>query len=666
MTATLSTCRIAAIEIVGAVTNSPRDLDLSLSILTELLESCEAFTEAKTSGEVAVHPSEAGIYLLFSNESTAPVPCVLELWEMLQELPSMPVRIALHSGLVESAGGRRGEGGVAGEGIEEVRRLLDAGRPGQILVTYEFTAYLKGLQGSESLTEGVAKGESMVDPVQIPPQRLVILETDDSLEGALESRGRAGEAVNVLESVLNRDGHETSRDPKGARGVAWAKTIEARIRAADAVVAIVSDQSAKDELLQYQLDIAVDERRKRGRPHILPIWVHEAPKPDGPLAALQRNLRQAVWTGSADTERVVDEVRSTLAGGQSETETDHLDTVGRATSEESKFYVRRSVDSDFEEALNDQESIVLVKGPRQIGKTSLIGRGIKLVDQQGWRCATTDFQWLSSHQLESEESFYRVLATTLCRQLGFEFDFDSEWLEGFSPTMNMDGFVRELLESSERPLVWFMDEADRLFSAPFASDFYGLVRSWHNARATEFGGPWARLTLVIGYATEVHLFIKDLNQSPFNVGCRIDMPMFSLENTIDLNERYGSPIKQRQDVELLYGLVGGQPFLTRRALDVVASGRSTIAALLANADKDDGPFGDHLKRILVSVSQLRPVWDALVESLTSPDLTDSEALYRLTAAGILVRRGRKFELVCDLYRRYLGRYAHREAGEGRK
>ena len=172
---------------------------------------------------------------------------------------------------------------------------------------------------------------------------------------------------------------------------------------------------------------------------------------------------------------------------------------------------------------------------------SAIGRGIGAVSEKGWRYATTDFQKLSSGQLESESAFYRVLAATLARQTGFDFDFEEEWQDNLTETMNMDDFMRALIKDSDRPLVWFMDEADRLFSTPFASSFYGLIRSWHNARATNPRGNWERLTIVIGYATEVHLFIKDLNQSPFNVGRRIDLPKFTLDETSDLNERYGRP-----------------------------------------------------------------------------------------------------------------------------
>ena len=60
---------------------------------------------------------------------------------------------------------------------------------------------------------------------------------------------------------------------------------------------------------------------------------------------------------------------------------------------------------------------------------------------------------------------------------------------------------------STSPLVWAMDEVDRLFPCPFRSEVFGLFRSWHNARAPEPTQPWRRLTLVIAYATEAHLFI---------------------------------------------------------------------------------------------------------------------------------------------------------------
>jgi hypothetical protein len=234
--------------------------------------------------------------------------------------------------------------------------------------------------------------------------------------------------TSVLQAALSEDGHELSSDPPGVRGVEWAKSIEARIRSADTVVVVVSDLAADDDLVQYQLEVAVDERRKRGLPQILPVWLNDGPGAEGTLGSLKRNLHYAVWRGSEDNQGVVSQVRAVLASGQSETEAERLDTrlqtPGGAVAVDSRFYVRRRSDDEFEEALKARESVVLVKGPRQIGKSSLVARGIELVRDMGWRCATTDFQQLSSRQLESEDAFYRVVVTTICRQLDFKYDMD--------------------------------------------------------------------------------------------------------------------------------------------------------------------------------------------------------------------------------------------------
>ena len=90
-------------------------------------------------------------------------------------------------------------------------------------------------------------------------------------------------------------------------------------------------------------------------------------------------------------------------------------------------------------------------------------------------------------------------------------------------------------------------------------------------------------------------------------------------------------------------LVGGQPFLLRRALDVLARGSMDLPTLLASADREDGPFGDHLKRILMSVSQLPEVMAAIRASSHQPDLRDTPGYSRLSppgssGSGTMVRR----------------------------
>src|SRR5438132_3636856 len=117
-------------------------------------------------------------------------------------------------------------------------------------------------------------------------------------------------------------------------------------------------------------------------------------------------------------------------------------------------------------------------------------------------------------------------------------------------------------------------------------------------RALDPSGPCQRLTLAMAYATEADLFITDVNQSPFNVGTRISLDDFTLEQVAELNHRYGSPLRDAAELARFYHLVGGHPYLVRRGLHELAHG-TRLSVFEAQADRDEGPLGDHLRRILV-------------------------------------------------------------------
>jgi len=468
--------------------------------------------------------------------------------------------------------------------------------------------------------------------------------------------------LHLLETALTEKGVPVFIDRHLKIGVEWAQKIEESIRAAEWVIAILSDSAAGSEMLEYELETASDEFKKRGSPKLIPIRVGELKPIEGPLAALVNGLQFARWSEPDDDDRLVEEVLDAVAarvpaGGAQPSKVERIESTGGAVPSTSKYYTLRESDAEFEEAIRGNESVILVKGPRQIGKTSLIGRGVNLVNQLGWRCVTTDFQVLSSFQLLHEDHAMRVFAAMLARQTGFYYDFEREWLDVFGPSINLDNFMRTFLEDREDPLVWFMDEADRIFMTPFSNDFFGVVRSWHNARARDPKGPWGRFTVVIGYATEARLFIRDLNQSPFNVGRQIALKSFTVDQTSDLNDRYGSPIGRRSDLEALHFMVSGQPFLTRKSLELVATKRMSFSTLMEVADRDNGPFSDHLTRILVSVSHNPSVLAAIRSSLAMRTPTNTDGVERLVAAGVLKETpDGGVDLACDLYTRYLGRH----------
>src|SRR6185369_6457160 len=163
------------------------------------------------------------------------------------------------------------------------------------------------------------------------------------------------------------------------------------------------------------------------------------------------------------------------------------------------------------------------------------------------------------------------------------------WDERRGPNVNFERYLRrEVLAKLNAPLVWGLDEVDRLFTCSFGSEVFGLFRSWHNERALDPTGPWSGMTLAIAYATEAHLFITDMNQSPFNVGTRLALEDFTRDQVAELNRRYRSPLKNDAELGRFVQLVAGHPFLVRRALHEMLTQPLDIAALEAQADRDEG------------------------------------------------------------------------------
>lgn len=333
-----------------------------------------------------------------------------------------------------------------------------------------------------------------------------------------------------------------------------------------------------------------------------------------------------------------------------------LEPVGGAVPLDSRFYIERPSDAEFQQAVSRGDSIVLVKGARQVGKTSLLARSLQRSRETGSRVVLIDFQRLNASQLESTNALFRMLAKVLAKQLGLKVEPNDVWDPDLGPSMNLTNYIEsEVLGEVGAPLVWAIDEVDRLFSCSFGSEVFGLFRSWHNARSLDPHGPWRRLTLAMAYATEAHLFISDIHQSPFNVGTRLLLEDFNLAQVAELNRRYGSPLTEGQ-VEDLFDLVGGHPYLVRSGLFELVTKGVSFDDLRARADHDEGPFGDHLRRLLISIKE-SALTDAVRSVLSGHACPTADSFYRLRSAGVIVGDAAdRVEPRCKLYSLYLSRH----------
>jgi hypothetical protein len=194
-----------------------------------------------------------------------------------------------------------------------------------------------------------------------------------------------------------------------------------------------------------------------------------------------------------------------------------------------------------------------------------------------------------------------------------------------------------------------MDEVECVFDTDFRSDFFSMLRSWHNNRATT--PIWKQLDLALVTSTEPYQLIENLNQSPFNVGQVIELNDFSAEQVADLLGRHGSPLSVPEGQQLME-LLGGHPFLVRRALYLVASGQLTVAELFETAVEDRGPFGDHLRYHLFRMNDKPELISGMLQAIRQQSCLDERVFFRLRGAGLVRRERQTVVPRCQLYAAY--------------
>jgi hypothetical protein len=485
--------------------------------------------------------------------------------------------------------------------------------------------------------------------------------------------------VTILETRLKENGHDVFVDRHTDVGITWAAEIERRIHQADAVIALISSTSVTSDLLAGDLLTAHEAKQKNGQtPKLLPILVDYAGVIPERIGYILESLPQLSWKPNEDPigllqqiETALHQMTNTLIDpppvqviaerswrDQEATVPDDLEPFDGLVPLNSKFYIERETDRPFLSAVANRHSVILVKGSRQVGKSSLVARGLHQAEQNGYRVAFTDFQKFSMGDPTSIQSFYLALGRMLARQLKIDASLEKLWTPGRSANLNFEEYLEDHILPQASPLLWAMDEVDRLFFATsFSNDVFGLFRSWANERQGRATSPWQGLTMTIAYATEAHLFIKDVNQSPFNIGTRFELKDFNLNQVAELNQCYGRPMHTDAELNRFFNFVGGHPYLVRRSLYAIVTEKMEMRSFESDIVRDDGPLGDHLRRIITLLAQNDENCNAVRQILSGKHCPSFEAFYNLRSAGIVVGDSvQNARIRCRLYEAYLSRH----------
>jgi hypothetical protein len=459
-------------------------------------------------------------------------------------------------------------------------------------------------------------------------------------------------------------------------GQNWIEAIDRELRATHSLVVLLSAESIRSDMVRHEVKLA-HEWKKR----IFPVRVDYDGALPYDLGAYLDPIQYKLWrTGEPFASicgAILDGLREASDGRRTEEgiepSSEGLRRLGEVTElrgaplpsadprvetgglkPDSPFYVRRAADQRVESLVTQPGETILIKGARQVGKTSLAARARAAAERKGQKTCYIDFQLIDESKLRDSGTLFRYMAARLARDFHTAVKPKDVWDEMLGDADSLGDFIEQALlakAAKETPVVLCLDEVDNIFKYPYRDSFFGTLRGWHNRRATH--PAWNAFNLVIAHSTEPALFIQDLNQSPFNVGTPFRLGDFDREEIRWLNRGHGSPLKGAEDLERLIRLVGGHPFLVRQALYAMATRNDTINHLEKIAADDDGPFGDHLRRYWFSMRGNDRLRGALRQVLAGRGCDEEDDFQRLRAGGLVAGDSRReARLRCDLYARY--------------
>ena len=238
--------------------------------------------------------------------------------------------------------------------------------------------------------------------------------------------------------------------------------------------------------------------------------------------------------------------------------------IGGTLRPDAPSYVERPADRElFARLIQGEFCCVLTS--RQMGKSSLMARTARKLRERSIRAVTLDLTAVGQNL--TPEQWHDGLMVNLGHQLKLEDELDDFWLNAtrISPVQRFFSAIREVvMKRHPEPLVVFVDEIDTVRSLPFSTDeFFAAIRECYNRRSEE--PSLTPLTFcLLGLATPSDL-MRDARTTPFNIGQRIELTDFNLEEAAPL--AHGFRVEPELAQELLERVLywtHGHPYLTQR------------------------------------------------------------------------------------------------------
>lgn len=327
----------------------------------------------------------------------------------------------------------------------------------------------------------------------------------------------------------------------------------------------------------------------------------------------------------------------------------------------SGFYIQRfffgdagrsPIEKRCYETILQAGSLIRIKAPNQMGKTSLLDRIIAHSNQQGYHTVRLSFLQAEATVFSDLDRFLRWFCAYVSHKLKLPASLNESWDEYRGSIINCTTYFEDyILYKINNNLVLGLDEVDKVFQYPeISQSFFAMLRSWHEeAKNVDI---WQKLRLAVVHSTENYGSL-DINQSPFNVGFVVELTEFTAEQIENLAHRHELDYNQTQ-VQKLMSMVGGHPYLIRLALYHLALRDITLENLLQNAPTNAGIYEEHLRRFLHTFKVNPHLAEAFMQVITATEPVSIETMqaYQLYSMGLIKRVDDKLVPRCQLYQQY--------------
>jgi hypothetical protein len=319
----------------------------------------------------------------------------------------------------------------------------------------------------------------------------------------------------------------------------------------------------------------------------------------------------------------------------------------------SEFYIERSrMEAGCYQQILERGSIIHIKAPKLMGKTSLLIRILEHAKTNDYRLVRLDFRYAETEIFSNINKFFQWFCLNISQQLKLESNIDKYFQGRGGILVNCTNYFQaEVLEARDCPLVLALEEIDCIFSyEEIARNFLSMLRSWfEETRQTKI---WENLRMVLLHSTNVYVELP-VNQSPFNVVPPVELTEFSEQNILDLARCHQLFWGTDEVVELM-GMVGGYPYLVRKALYHVKDSNLSLADILQNAATNVGIYGKHLQSHWANLENYSELKAALKQVVIAVSAVKLEQVleFKLLSTGLVKQNKHGLTPSCRLYRDY--------------